>query len=139
MEQGKTIDRIAAGESYEHTFPVNEETIRKFAEATGDHNPVHLDEEYAKGTFFKTRIAHGMLSAGFVSAVLGTMFPGVGTIYLSQTLQFRKPVLIGDSITARLTVLEKNEGKNRLRLETVCINQGGDTVMTGEAVVMPPK
>ncbi len=138
MNKGKTLKDIAVGEAFEHAFDVTEAMIVKFAEATGDNNPVHLDEEYAKSSIFKTRVAHGMLSAGFISAVLGTMFPGPGTIYLSQTLQFRRPVFIGDRITVRLTVLEKMEEKKRMRVETVCTNQKGDQVLTGEAVAMPP-
>ena len=137
-KKGRTISEIRIGDSFEHEFDVTEAMIVKFAEATGDRNPVHLDEDFAKNSIFKTRIAHGMLSAGFISAVLGTMFPGVGTIYLSQSLQFRRPVFIGDRITARLTALEKNEAKNRLRLETTCLNQNGLPVLTGEATVIPP-
>jgi 3-hydroxybutyryl-CoA dehydratase len=112
--------------------------IERFAQATGDHNPIHLDENYAKGTIFKTRVAHGMLQAGILSGILGTRFPGVGTIYLFQTLKFLKPVFIGDEITFRLRVVELLKEKNRARLETVCINQRGETVLTGEALVMPP-
>jgi 3-hydroxybutyryl-CoA dehydratase len=138
MIKGKTMAEIAVGDSHSHEFTVTAKMIEAFAEATGDRNPVHLDEEFARTSIFKTRVAHGMLSAGFISAVLGNMFPGVGTIYLSQSLQFRKPVFIGDRITARLTAVEKIEDKNRLRLETVCTNQNGDKVVIGEALVMPP-
>jgi 3-hydroxybutyryl-CoA dehydratase len=113
--------------------------IERFAQATGDNNPIHLDEEYAKGTMFKKRVAHGMLLAGILSGVLGTQFPGIGTIYMSQTLRFSKPVFIGDEIALSLKVLELIHEKNRVRLETVCTNQGGDTVLSGEALVMPPE
>ena len=138
MEKGKTLHQLSAGDSFEYTTTVTEEMVGKFAEATGDSNPVHLDEEFARQTIFKTRVAHGMLSAGLISSVLGTRFPGVGTIYLSQTLEFKRPVFLGDEITVRLTVLDKDPEKNRLRLETVCLNQKGKEVLTGQAVVMPP-
>ena len=88
---------------------------------------------------FGQRIAHGMLSAGFISAVLGTQLPGPGTIYMGQELKFTKPVHFGDTITATATVVEKNEEKNRLKLETVCTNQDGEVVITGFATVMPPR
>ena len=139
MEKGLTIDQIAEGQKSERSFTVTEERINLFAEATGDTNPLHLDEAFAEKTIFKKRVAHGMLSAGFISGELGTRFPGIGTIYLSQTMQFLKPVFIGDTITARLTVLERIEAKNRIRMETVCVNQNDEVVLKGEAVVMPPK
>jgi acyl dehydratase len=138
MPEGRTLDQIADGEVFEHHFVVTDKMIVTFAEATGDNNPLHLDEKYAAGTVFKQRVAHGMLSAGILSGVLGTKFPGVGTIYMSQTLQFRRPVFIGDQLTLRLTVLEKIPAKNRLRIETVCFNQHGEEVLIGEALVMPP-
>lgn len=138
METRITIDRLKVGQIYESSATISEEMIEGFAQATGDHNPIHLNEDYAKGTIFKTRVAHGMLQAGILSGVLGTRFPGVGTIYLSQTLKFLKPVFIGDEITFRLRVLELIKEKSRVRLETVCINQRGETVLTGEALVMIP-
>ena len=98
-----------------------------------------MNEEYAKNTAFKTRIAHGMLSAGFISAVLGTQLPGPGTIYLNQDLRFTKPVHFGDTITATITVEELVKEKNRAILKTVCTNQDGDVVVEGVAKVMPPK
>ena len=138
METGMTIDRLKVGQMYESSATISEEMIERFAQATGDHNPIHLSEDYAKGTIFKTRVAHGMLQAGILSGVLGTRFPGVGTIYLSQSLKFLKPVFIGDEITFCLRVLELFKEKSRVRLETVCINQRGETVLTGEALVMIP-
>ena len=138
MEEGMTIDELKVGQTHESNVTISAEMIELFAEATGDRNPIHLDEDYAKGTIFKTRVAHGMLQAGIISGVLGTRFPGVGTIYLSQTLKFRKPVFIGDEITLRLRVLELFKEKNRVSLETVCTNQRGETVLTGEALIMPP-
>ena len=133
-----TIDKLKVGQIYKSSATISEEMIDRFAQATGDHNPIHLNEDYAKGTIFKTRVAHGMLQAGILSGVLGTRFPGLGTIYLSQTLKFLKPVFIGDEITFRLRVLELFKEKRRIRLETVCINQRGETVLTGEALVMIP-
>jgi 3-hydroxybutyryl-CoA dehydratase len=138
VEKGMTIDRLEVGQIHESSFTITGEMIESFAEATGDHNPIHLDEEYARGTIFENRVAHGMLQAGILSGVLGTRFPGVGTIYLSQSLKFLKPVFIGDRITFRLRVVELLREKNRARLETVCINQRGETILTGEALVMPP-
>lgn len=110
--------------------------ILKFAYASGDQNPVHLDEEYAKTTRFGKRIAHGMLSASFISTVLGTRMPGPGTIYLEQTLKFCRPVFIGDTITATATVTRVNRKANRAWLKTVCTNQHGKPVVTGRALVM---
>lgn len=138
MEKGMTIDQLRVGQVHEANVAITEEMIERFAEATGDHNPIHLDEDYAKGTIFKARVAHGMLQAGILSGVLGMRFPGVGTIYLSQTLKFLKPVFIGDHITFRLKVVELLKDKNRIRLETVCINQKGEITLTGDALVMPP-
>lgn len=139
MEKGMTIDQFHLEQTFEKTVTVTEEMIKGFARATGDSNPIHLDETYAEGTIFKTRVAHGMLQAGILSGILGMEFPGIGTIYLSQTLKFTKPVFIGDAVTFRLKVLEINAEKNRLRLETVCNNPDGNMVLTGEALVMPPK
>jgi len=138
MQKGVKIDRLKLGQIHESSVTITEEMIERFAQATGDHNPIHLDEDYAKGTIFKTRVAHGMLQAGILSGVIGTRFPGVGTIYLAQALKFLKPVFIGDEITFRLRVVELLKEKNRARMETVCINQRGETILTGEALVMPP-
>jgi 3-hydroxybutyryl-CoA dehydratase len=118
---------------------VGEADILAFAGVSGDTNPVHLDAEFAAQTQFKERIAHGMLSAGFISAVLGTRLPGPGAIYLSQTLRFRAPVHIGDTVVARVTVKEVIAEKRRVVLETVCL-VGETTVVEGEAVVyLPPR
>ena len=105
---------------------------------TGDHNPIHLDEDYAGKSIFKQRVAQGMLQAGLLSGILGCHFPGVGCIYLSQTLKFIKPVFIKDQISLRLKVLEIINEKNQVRLETLFTNQKGEVVITGEALVMPP-
>ncbi|MFH1089943.1 MAG: MaoC family dehydratase [Pseudomonadota bacterium] len=137
--RGKSMDEIKVGEAAEFVKTVSESDIYNYAGVTGDFNPAHVNEEYAKGTFFKTRIAHGMLSAGFISTVLGTRLPGPGTIYLKQEVNFLAPVRIGDTITARAEVVEKNEARNRLRLKTTCVNQDGVMVIEGEALVSPPK
>ncbi|RJQ86896.1 MAG: MaoC family dehydratase [Desulfobacteraceae bacterium] len=138
MNKGLTLHQLAVDQTYEKSVTVQEEMIKLFAQATGDHNPIHLDEEYAKGTRFGTRVAHGMLQAGILSAILGMEFPGIGTIYLSQTLKFTRSVFIGDTIHFNLKVLEVIPEKNRVRLETVCSNQKGETTLVGEAVVLPP-
>ena len=136
---GKTIKELEIGDTAEFSKTVSESDIYQFAGITGDFNPAHMNEEYAKKTFFKTRIAHGMLSAGFISTAIGTKLPGTGSIYISQTLSFLTPVRIGDTITARVEVIEIMAGKNRVRLKTVCVNQEGTQVLDGEAVVSPPK
>jgi 3-hydroxybutyryl-CoA dehydratase len=137
-DQGLTIKELTVGQSYEKSFVITAEMIERFAEATGDHNPIHLDEDYAGKSIFKQRVAQGMLQAGLLSGILGCHFPGVGTIYLSQTLKFIKPVFINDHITLRLEILEIISEKNRVRLETRFSNQNGEAVITGEALVMPP-
>ena len=136
---GKTIDEIKMGDSAQFSKTISESDIYLFAGITGDLNPAHIDEEYAKNTFFETRIAHGILTAGFISTILGTKLPGPGTIYMRQELKFLAPVRIGDTITARAEVVELNSEKNRVKLKTVCTNQQGTTVLEGEALVSPPK
>lgn len=116
---------------------VTEADIVLFAGISTDVNPAHLDEEYAKGTMFGGRIAHGMLSAGFISAVLANHLPGPGTIYLSQTLKFKAPVRPGDTVRATVTVREVMLEKNRVILDTVC-TVAGKTVIEGECLMMPP-
>lgn len=133
-----TPQEMQVGQCHQTTHRITREMIERFAEATGDFNPIHLDEEFAKETLFGRPVAHGMLLAGILSGVLGTQFPGVGTIYVSQTLRFRRPVFIGDELTLTLRVVERMEGRNRLRIETSFDNQDGETVLTGEAVVIPP-
>jgi 3-hydroxybutyryl-CoA dehydratase len=138
FNQGLTINQLAIGQSYETSFAITAELIEGFAEVTGDHNPIHLNEDYAAKSIFKQRVAQGMLQAGLLSGILGCHFPGVGTIYLSQTFKFIKPVFIKDQITLHLEVLEIIDEKNQVRLETVFTNQSGEAVITGEALVKPP-
>lgn len=118
------------------TRTIAEADIEAFAALTGDRNPVHLDSAYAARTRFGERIAHGMLSAGLISAVLGMHLPGPGGIYLSQTLTFLKPVRIGDTITATAEVIAYDAERRRLRLRTYCTNQQGDVVLDGEAALL---
>jgi len=124
------------GDSAEITKTIEQADIHAFADATGDHNPVHVDEAFAKTTRFGRTIAHGMLSASLISAVLANKLPGAGSIYLSQTLKFVAPVFPGDEITARVTVKEIHETKPIVTLETICINQRDEVVIRGEATVL---
>ena len=117
---------------------ISESDVYLFAGITGDLNPAHVNEEAMKKSKFGGRIAHGMLSAGFISAVLGMQLPGPGTIYLSQTLQFKAPVRIGDTVKAEAEVIEKLE-KGRIKLKTTCSIQDGTVVADGEAMVIAPK
>ncbi len=135
----KTIDTIQIGDSASFTKTVTESDIALYAGISGDFNPAHIDAESAKEGMFGQRIAHGMLSAGFISNVLGNQLPGPGTIYMGQELRFVKPVFIGDTVTATVTVKEKIPEKNRLKLDTVVTNQRGEAVITGAATVMPPR
>ncbi len=132
------IRGIKVGDEAVYDMEITKEAVQTFADVTGDHNPVHLDEEYAKDTMFKKCIAHGMLSAGLISKVIGTQLPGYGTIYLGQTLNFKRPVYIGDTITTVVTVQKMKPEKNILTLDTVCKNQDGKVVIDGEATVMIP-
>ena len=128
--------KFSVGDSAEITKTIEQSDIDAFANVTGDHNPVHVDEEFARTTRFGRRIAHGMLTASLISAVLANKLPGEGSVYLGQTLQFVAPVFPGDEITARVTVLEMREDKPILKLETVCVNQRGEIVIRGEATVL---
>ena len=115
---------------------VTEADVIMYAGITLDTNPAHLNEEHAKNTIFKKRIAHGMLTAGFVSAVLGTKLPGEGSIYLGQELKFTAPVYMGDTITAEAEIIELIPEKNRVILRTTCVNQDGKMVLDGKAKIM---
>lgn len=115
---------------------ITDDDIRAFADATGDRNPLHLDEEFASQTRFGKRIAHGMLSASMISAVIANDLPGQGSIYLGQSLKFVAPVFLGDTVTARVTVQRIREDKPILTLETVCTNQRAEVVIKGEATVL---
>jgi 3-hydroxybutyryl-CoA dehydratase len=133
-----TIDDLKPGMSASFTKTVSERDIALFGEVSGDVNPVHFDEEFAKGTIFKGRIAHGVLSASYISTVLGMEMPGPGTIFMSLTTRFKAPVRIGDTVTATCTVREVVAEKRRVVFDCVC--KVGDTVVVdGEATVMPPQ
>ena len=136
---GKTIKEINLGGKSSYSRTVSEADVVLFGGVSGDLNPAHFNEEYSKDTMFKGRIAHGMLSASYISTVLGMQLPGPGTIYLSQELKFTAPVKFGDTITATAEVIDKLEEKNRITLETICVNQRGEVVVKGKAVVMPPR
>lgn len=127
---------INIGDAFNKTRTVTDELIRAFAEVSGDYNPIHLDEEFAEKTRFGKRIAHGMLSGAFISAVLGYEFQERKIVYLSQKMRFVAPVFIGDTITTTATVKAIREDKGIVTLETVCTNQDGVTTVTGEAAVM---
>jgi len=124
------------GDSAEITKTITEADIQAFAEVTGDHNPIHLDDEFAKSTRFGRRIAHGMLTASLISSVLANKLPGEGSVYLGQSLQFVAPVFPGDEVTARVTIKQIREDKPILKLETICVNQHDETVIRGEATVL---
>jgi 3-hydroxybutyryl-CoA dehydratase len=136
---GKTIHELHVGDSAEFAKTISETDIYLYAGITGDFNPAHINEAYAQRTFFKTRIAHGMLIAGLISAVGGNMLPGPGAVYVRQELDFIAPAHIGDTITARVEVIEIMTDKNRIKLRTTCVNQDGKQVMDGEAILSPPK
>jgi 3-hydroxybutyryl-CoA dehydratase len=139
MAEGKSIDELKVGDSAQISKTITETDINDFARVTGDFNPVHLDQTYAEKTTFKGRIAHGLLSVGLLSTVLGNILPGHGTIYLSQEVKFLAPVRIGDTITARVEVIELIPAKNRAKFRTTCMNQDGKLVVDGIAWAMPPK
>jgi 3-hydroxybutyryl-CoA dehydratase len=135
---GKTYDQIRVGDSAEFSKTFSKADVYLYAGISGDFNPAHVNEAYARKTFFKTRIVHGMLSAGLISAVIGTQLPGPGSIYMRQTLSFLAPVHMGDTVTARVEVVEKLE-KKKVRLKTTCKNQDAVIVLEGEALVSPPR
>ena len=136
--QGLFLEELSVGQSAELTRVVGAADIDAFAAVTGDNNPVHLDAAFAATTSFGDRIAHGMLSAGYISAVIGTTLPGSGAIYLSQTLRFKRPVKIGDAVTARATITDIDTAKARVTLATVCL-VNAKPVVEGEAVIMVPR
>ncbi len=133
-----TIDEINVGDSASYSRLVTEREVELFAAVSGDHNPVHLDPDYAATTQFGECIAHGMLTGAFVSAAIAMELPGPGTIYLGQNLQFRAPVLLGDTVTVFLEVIEKHDTKPWLKLSTTVKNQDGKEIARGEASVMAP-
>lgn len=136
--RGYCIDELEIGMSEAFSRCIGEADVYKFAEVSGDDNPVHLDEEYARLSDFGGRIVHGILSAGLISAAIAGKLPGPGTIYLKQNLKFCAPVRIGDVVEARVTVAEIIAAKNRVVLTTIC-RVGELIVIDGDALVMPPR
>ena len=134
MEVTKYSD-IKMGQSAEVIHTVTEKDIQVFGDLSGDYNPLHFNEDWAKTTMFRGRIAHGILTAAFISTAIGMHLPGPGTIYMSQSMRFLGPVRIGDTITARVEVVMLNDEKERITLKTTCTNQEGKVVMDGEALV----
>ena len=139
MNRGKTINELELGEKASFTKTITETDVYNYAGVTGDFNPAHINESFAKETMFKGRIAHGMIAAGLISTVLGTQLPGPGCIYVSQDLKFTAPVRFGDTITATATVENIDSEKNRVELATVCTNQNDDVVVKGKAKLMPTR
>jgi 3-hydroxybutyryl-CoA dehydratase len=129
---------IKIGEKYVKSFIISAEMIEGFALSTGDTNPVHMDDNYAKNTVFKKRIAHGFLIGSLISTVLGNYFPGNGTIYMSQYIKFRRPVFIDDQVNVIVEAVELNTS-NWLKLRTTCLNQDNILILEGEALVIPPE
>ena len=133
------FDELKVGQKASFAKTITETDVYLFAGISGDINPAHLNEEYAKGTFFKTRIAHGLISAGLVSGVLGNIMPGHGTIWMNQNLNFLAPVHFGDTITATVEITEKLEEKKRIKIKAVCTNQNGVVVLEGDGLASPPR
>jgi 3-hydroxybutyryl-CoA dehydratase len=131
------IEDLTVGQSATYTRTVTENDIQQFGAVSGDLNPLHFDEQYAKTTIFRGRIAHGMLSLSYLSTVLGTQLPGAGSIFLSATVRFKAPVRIGDTVSATCIVREINADKGRVTFDTIC-KVGDVTVIEGEAMVKVP-
>lgn len=138
MTTQTTATPLSIGASATLAKTITELDLERFAEVSLDRNPVHFDEAYAQTTRFGGRIAHGMIGAGLISAVIGTQMPGPGTVYLGQTLQFKRPVRIGDTLSATATVKAIREDKPIATLDTTVVNQNGEVVLTGEATVLLP-
>lgn len=136
MSRGKKFEEIQVGDVAEFSKTITESDVYTYAGVVGDFNPMHINAEVSAKGPFEQRVAHGMISAGFISTVLGTELPGPGTIYLGQELSFKAPVFFGDTITAVCKVIEKREGKNIVRLSTTVTKQDGTEVTTGVATVM---
>jgi 3-hydroxybutyryl-CoA dehydratase len=139
MAEGKSIHELKIGDSAQISKTITEAVVNDFARVTGDFNPIHTDQAYAEKTPFKGRIAHGALSIGLFSNILGNILPGHGSIYLSHEIKFLAPVRIGDTITAKVEVIEVVPEKNRAEFRTTCTNQDGKLVVDGIAWAMPPR
>lgn len=139
MLKGKTIHELNIGDHAEFSKTISETDSYLYAGITGDFNPIHVNKPYSQKSIYGERIAHGFLTAGFISTVIGIELPDPGTVYLKQSMTFLRPVMIDETITATVTVMEKNVEKNRVILKTECFNEKEELVLTGEAVVMPPQ
>ncbi|MCS6873297.1 MAG: MaoC family dehydratase [Pyrinomonadaceae bacterium] len=128
--------KLKIGDKFSRQKKISDDVIRKFAEFSGDYNPIHLDEEFARKTRFGRRIAHGMITGALISAVLGDELSEKSVVYLSQTLNFVKPVFVDDIVTVTATVTDIREDKPIVTLETICTNQSGEIVVTGQAKIM---
>jgi len=137
--ENRTFEEIKIGDTALLERTLTEQDIMLFAVMSGDINPAHVDPEYAMSSRFREVIGHGMWSGALISTVLGTDFPGPGTIYLSQNLRFRRPVKVGDTITIKVTAKEKDATKGKVVLDTECVNQDGEVVVSGTAEVIAPK
>ena len=136
--QGLFFEDLSEGQSAEMTREASAAVVEAFAQLSGDLNPLHLDEAYAKTTSFGGRIAHGMLAAAYISAVIGTKLPGPGSVYLNQSLRFRRPVRLGDVVTTRVTVKALDAKRGHVTFATVC-EVNGKTVVDGEALIAAPR
>jgi len=136
---GITVEEMNIGDTASLTKSVTDYDVYSMAGITGDFNPAHIDTMYAIDTAFKERIAHGVLSVSLISGVLGTQLPGPGVIFISQVCEFKRPVYVGDTITATVEVVKKDEARNRVWLRTTCCNQRGELVLDGEAEMRPPR
>ncbi len=137
MSGGKSINEINIGDRESVTVTLNEDNVKAFAEATGDYNPIHMDEEHAKGSQFGRRVVHGVLLTGIVSGILGTKLPGLGTVAREMDAKFSRPAFIGDTVTATVELTEKKERFNICIFKYTVVNQDGKTVVRGRAVVLP--
>jgi 3-hydroxybutyryl-CoA dehydratase len=137
----RDFEELQIGQTAQKTTAITSDLIAKFAVLTGDVNQVHLDDEYARDTFFGRRVAHGMISASLVAALIGSELPGAGSIYLSQNLEFKAPVFPGDEVTVTLEILEKDQASKKVRLRTLVRNQDDKVVIDGMAWVLlrPPR
>ncbi|ORU90861.1 MAG: (R)-hydratase [Cycloclasticus sp. symbiont of Poecilosclerida sp. M] len=137
MAEGFSIEEMEVGQTASMSKTVSEADIDAFAAVTGDCSPIHVSADYAANSMFKQKIAHGMLSAGFISATIGTQLPGPGSVYLKQTLTFKGPVMIGDTVKTTATITSIKEKRKMLTIETIC-TVDGKPVVVGEAWVMKP-
>lgn len=133
------INELYIGQSAEFTKTISESDVYLFAGITGDHNPMHVNDIYAKQSKFGERLVHGLLSSSLISTVIGTKLPGNGSIYVEQNLSFKAPVVFGDTVSAKVEVKEVYTDKNRVKLRTYCTNQYDEVVIDGYAIIIPPR